>query len=759
MEFRFIEPEMGQIDKKVRQRASYIRHSVTLQEKAVKATLYATALGIYKIWVNGQELDPQVLLPGFTNYNRRLQYQEYDVTDHFLAGENVLACVLADGWYRGSVGAFNNCNVFGEKTKFACTLRLEYGDGREEYLYTGADWKATQEGPLGENDLKLMEIYDATKEMPGWNRPGFDDSAWHPCQLSDYKGEMVPSLGEKILPHETFVPEILHTPNGETVLDFGQNLAGYVEFSVTGSAGTEVSLTMGEALDEDGNFTLKNLQGEGDGGKMSVGQKLTYILKEGKQSYRPFSLISGFRYAKVEHWPEEVRQENFRSVAVYSDLKQTGSFSCSNPLVNQLVMNVLWSEKSNFVDIPTDCPQRERAGWAGDINVFLETANYLTDTRKFIAKWMEDFTAAQKPSGALPFIIPEIPMIGVGDSSAGWSDAIAAIPMMQYQFYGDTKDLERGYEAAKKFVEFNRKRAKKKHISHIFRNGEKEQYLLDTGFHFGEWLEPGGNNLTDGLKAFVSPDSEVATAWFYYSSNLVSQMAEALGKEKDAAEYKDLAEHIRDAYRQEFLKDQTVDSPRQCKYVRPLYMGLVNEEEGKKIAADLNNLCIENEYKIGTGFLTTYQILNVLTDYGYVDTAYHMLEQEECPGWLYEVKQGATTMWEGWDAVSDSGLKPLSLNHYSPGAAISWLFSRCGGIRPLAPGFEKVQIRPYPGGSFTYAKAEYDSVKGKIVSDWKVEDGKFLLDVVIPEDVKAVVILPDGTKYENAVTGRYQCVL
>lgn len=767
MKFCFLEPELTAPDKKVNPPASYLRYSFEATN-AEQVILYMTALGTYHPYFNGKSISKELLLPGFTNYHKRVQYQKYDVTSLINNGENVIGCVLGNGWYRGYLGAFNKKNVYGDKLKFACTIYIRYSD-HEEWLLSDHGWKATQNGPLRENDLKLFEHYDARSELNGWLNAGYDDSSWHSCihsslsdssnSISGYDGNVIPHEGEPIFTHEEFTPSVLHTPDGSTVLDFGQNMAGIIEFSVCGDAGRLITLTMGETLDENGSFTLKNLQGEGRATKvMAVGQKLTYVLKDGRQSYRPHFLISGFRYAKVENWPEEIKPENFKAFAVYSDLKWTGHFSCSNELINQLVHNVTWSMKSNFVDIPTDCPQRERAGWTGDINVFLSSANYLADTRKFLKKWMNDVLLCQEKDGAVPVIVPHVPAIGTGKTSTGWGDAIATVPYGQYLCYGDLTALESAYDGIKKYVEYHRRLATKQNIFHVYKRAIHRKYILDTGFHFGEWLEPGSSNMKDGLKAMFYPDLEVATAWLFYTARLLSKIAALLGKGTDEKKYRDFSENVRSAYRKEFLKDGKIHSNRQCKYVRPVYMELADEGEIPDIMKHLNELCEKNDYRIGTGFLTTYQILNVLTDYGYRETAYKMLENEQCPGWLYEVKQGATTIWEGWDAIAENGkINPLSMNHYAPGSVISWLFSRCAGIRSKAPGYQEILIQPVPGGTLTWVKADYDSVAGKIQSEWKISDGRFHLHVELPENIPAEIIMPDKTVYKHAISGDYEC--
>ena len=441
-------------------------------------------------------------------------------------------------------------------------------------------------------------------------------------------------------------------------------------------------------------------------------------------------------------------------------MKETGSFQCSHPLINQFVSNVRWSQKSNFVDIPTDCPTRERVGWTADISVFAESACYLTDTEKFLMKWLGDYELEQQPDGNLPFTVPTPDEPNGTWGCMGWSNAIANIAMVLYQFYGKKEILTHVFDAAKKFVEFNLRRAKKQNLLSLFQPWKDREYVIDTGFHFGEWLEPGTSMVKDYIKDMIYPDTEVTTAWFYQTAEQLAEMADILGKAEDSRRYHKLAEKLRDVYRSRFLKHGIVSSKRQCRYVRPLAMGLADATEQKEIARRLDELCRKNDYRIGTGFLTTYQVLDVLADNGYVETAYRMLENTKQPGWLYGVKKGATTTWENWYGINEKGEPVDSQNHYAPGAVISWLFSRCAGIRPLKPGFSEVLIAPMPGGSLTWAKAEYISRKGKITSSWKLEDNEFLLEVQLPEGVSVRVELPDGERFVmEEATGTFRCRL
>ena len=758
--YQFIEPELS-FDSKTRQPASYVRSRIRISKAVRSARLEMTALGVYIGFFNGERLTEEELLPGFTDYRHRVQVQSYDVTDRIQTGENVMAAVIGDGWYRGGLGAASVRNQFGKRLAWMCRLSVVYQDGTEDVFEADSDTRATQNGPVGTNDNKIGEEYDARKEMPGWNAPGYDDSGWHGVKPVSYTGQLIEHEGEPILRHESFSPFVISTPNGETVLDFGQNMMGRMRFRLTAKAGDTVTLTFGETLDENGNFTLDNLNIPGAGKFVSKElQKLVYTCKAGEQEYEPQFLICGFRYVRVEGWPEAIRPENFKAFAIYSDLPETGSFSCSNEKINRFVQNVRWSQKSNFVDIPTDCPTRERAGWTADISIFAKTACYLTDTRKFLRKWMRDYRLEQLPDGNLPFVVPtgEAPDNTWG--CMGWSNALANVAMTLYAFYGDQTVLEEVYDAVRRFVDFNVARAKKNHRLAFLAPRKDRELVIDTGFHFGEWLEPGSSMPKDFMSAMLHPDTELTTAWFYLTALQLSQMAALLGKSADAQAYGELAKKLKAVYRARFLKAGGVRSKRQCKYVRPLAMGLADSETAKRIAADLNKLCEKNRYRIGTGFLTTWQILDVLADHGYLDTAYRVLENEECPGWLYTVSKGATTTWENWLGIDQKNHPKDSLNHYAMGACVSWLYSHCAGIRPLKPGFEEILIKPMPGGTLTEAKAEYRSVVGSICSHWRVEDGVFLLTVSTPEGRKVRVELPDGRSEEfSGGTASFRCLL
>ena len=742
----FICPEIAAFDPKIEQPASYVRRSFFVRKPVCRATLHMTALGVYRGYFNGKELDEQLLTPGYTGYHYRVQFQTYDLTERIVEGENVLAAVIGDGWYRGCINIGSTRNAYGTKLALAFALELCYADGTTETIVSNESCRATQNGPLRENNLKTIERYDSQREMPDWNAPGYDDSAWHGVKKADYPGTVIPQQGERVLRHERFTPQVLHTPDGKTVLDFGQNFAGMIRFCVTGSAGHTVALTMGEALDENGNFTMKNLSAEGArliSGE--VGQRLEYTLRNGIQEYEPLFQICGFRYALVENWPEEVKAKNFTGIAVYSDLAYTGDFSCSNEQINQLVRNVRWSQKSNFVDIPGDCPTRERTGWTADISVFCETACYLSDPRRFLEKWLADYKLEQSEDGNLPFVVPDGGKQGRRRGCMGWSNAIANIAMTLYRFYGDRELLENVYDTVARFVAFCLERAKKRNPLVLFKRYRHRDLIIETGFHYGEWLEPGSKMYKDYIRALFYADTEVTTAWFYKTVEQLADMAAILGKTEDEERYRDLQKQLKIVYQANYLKNGLVDSERPCRYVRPLSMGLIDAENIPAVAEELDRKCRERGYTIGTGFLSTWQLLPVLTENGYIDTAYRLLENTKAPGWLYEVSRGATTTWENWLGVDEEGVPRDSHNHFAPGSVVGWLFGYCAGIRPMKPGFEEIMIRPVPGGSLTWAKAEYQSPQGKIMTHWKQENGRFFLHLELPEGTVTTVVLPDGS--------------
>ncbi|MBQ9153779.1 MAG: family 78 glycoside hydrolase catalytic domain, partial [Solobacterium sp.] len=567
------------------------------------------------------------------------------------------------------------------------------------------------------------------------------------------EGELIETEGEPIREKEVFAPvAILSQNDGTSVLDFGQNIAGYMEFTVTGQAGEEAEMVYGEVLDQDGQFTQSNLSFAKNRQTGKYPQTVVYKLKEGTQTWKPQASVHGFRYVKLTGWPEEVKAENFRAIAVYSDLKQTGSFECSDPLINRLASNCRWSMKGNYLDIPTDCPTRERAGWTGDAMVYCVPAAYQMDIYRFTKKWLKDVILEQNPDGSIRNIVPDGGMPVFMDGAAGWSDAIVKIPYELYRFYGKKEILEMCWPAIRRHITFMENRASMRKPWHL-NKGAHYDYVIDTGFHWGEWLEPGTSMPAGALKGFTVPDAEVATAYYAWSAGKAAEIAGILGRKEDELYCRQLHEKVKAAYQKEFLPHGIPESDRQCRFVRPLALGLARQEDCSAIAAKLNEMILKNGCRIGTGFLSTPHVCRVLSDYGYTETAWRLLENKEQPGWLYEVRKGATTIWENWYGLDQKGKPVNSWNHYSPGAVIAWLYDSAAGITPLKPGFEKIRIAPKPGGSLTSLNVSFDSAAGLISVRWEKEGNHVKLIAETPAETE--IILPDGTE-ETVPAGSYE---
>ncbi len=723
---KWINPELPH-DAEQKQPASCLRRRFSL-EKIGSARMYITCHGLYIASLNGVRTGNFVLAPGTGNYHKRLPVQSCDVTDLLKTGENELTVTLGDGWYRGSVGIDGLRNYYGEDLALLCQVEV---DG-QPVIYTDERWEASQQGPVRENDLQQGEVYDARMEVI---------SDWHGVEVCSFGYEnLAPDEGVPILEQELFPGRMIKTPAGETVIDFGQNLAGYTELRLTAKAGQRITLRHGETLDENGNFTQSNFDPGERSRNGGIEQRIEYICRDGFNVYRPGFAIFGFRYAKIET-DIDLSDARFTAVAVYSRMPQTGFFTCGHEKVNRLFLNSLWSMRSNFCDIPTDCPTRERAGWTGDAGVFAPTAVYLADCLPILRKWLGECRLAQGENGLVQNIAPvnnSGSMISnMLQGSAGWGDACVLVPWALYQAYGDKTILEENYGMMVRWLSFCEDRAKQTRPQNEA-NPWKE-YLVDQGFHFGEWCQPDIDNTEAMKKTMMQGAPEVATAYFFRSASLLSQTAALLGKTEDAEKYAGMAEKIKKAYRFSCTQEGKITSDRQCDYVRPIAFGLLDGEENQRAADQLNELVIQNGFHLNTGFLSTPDLCRVLSDYGHVDTAYRLLLQEDCPGWLYAVKKGATTIWETWDGIRPDGTVHDSLNHYSYGAVSGWLFSGVGGIQLSA---DRLQIAPKPDASLGYAKAEWRSPVGCIRSEWAYLDHSLRIRVAVP--IPAVIRLPDG---------------
>lgn len=724
---KWIDPEPKH-DKKTRQPASVLRRFFTAHAFC-EARLFITCHGLYEATLNGSRVGDFVLAPGAGDYRKRLQVQVYDVTPLLKEGENELRVTLGDGWYRGCNGIDGCRNLFGSDLALLCQLEA---DGKV-IVCSDASWEASQSGPIRQNDMELGERCDARME------PVAD---WHGVKERAYGcANLVPTETVPIKEQERFSGRILKTPNGETVIDFGQNLAGYTELRVKARAGQKLTLWHGETLDEHGNFTQSNFDPGARNKNGGIPQKIEYICKDGENVFKPHFCIFGFRYAKLET-DVDLSDAAFTSIAVYSDIPQVGFFECGNADVNRLFLNSLWSMRSNFCDIPTDCPTRERAGWTGDAGVFVPTAMFLADCYPVFRKWLAECRLAQGRDGRIANIAPPNSAGGfIGNllrGAAGWGDACISVPWALYEATGRTEILQENYDMMTRWLAFSTKRAKKTRKKN--RSNPYRDCLVDTGFHFGEWLEPDVPAMQAMRKNMRLGAPEVATAYFFRSASLLGEIATILGKTDDAERFGRIAENAKKAYRFAQTKDGVITSDRQCEYVRPIAFGLLEGEEARRAADALDELVKKNGYHLNTGFLSTPDLCRVLADYGHAETAYRLLLQDTCPSWLYAVKKGATTIWETWDGVRPNGTVHDSLNHYAYGAISGWLFSGVCGIRRT---HGALCIEPKPNRALRFAKAKWLSNVGCIESAWGYEDDRVLFIVTVP--IPATIKLPNGT--------------
>ena len=721
--------------------ADCFRKTFSLEGTVGRARLYVTSCGVYSAKLNGHCL-PGVLAPGCTEYDKRLHYQVYDVTS-LLVSENTLDITVGDGWFKGKLGSTNEQYFFGTQLKLLAQLVVNYADGRCERIVTDESWRWSNDGPILYSDLKDGEIFDARK------KPSYS----HQALVTSYPVLPSASPADGIFEQERFTPELLVSPSGAKILDFGQNLAGYVRFSVQGEPGQQIRLRLCEALDhgEYSDATLLHVIP----GLPSTAQEIVYTCAGSKEVFQPEFFYSGFRYALVEGL-ETVDPANFEAVAVYSKLSFTGSFQCSNPMLEQFARNTLWSLKSNFVDIPTDCPQREKSGWTGDAQVFVSTASYFADTAAFYRKWLRDVRDCQREDGRVDNVCPKIRGTDSNrdalNGAAGWADAAVIIPYTLWKLYGDESFITDNLELMLGWRDYMIRAAGDKSWYHLpdghpvkamvapYLVGDSpySKYIVESGLHWGEWCEPG----VDSGKELVRPKAELTTAYTHYSMSLLAEMLRFTGREEDAALCTEYADGAKAAYNYHFVKDGRIDAPRQAPMVRSLALGLLDDETAKSVAADLNRSAMEREYKVGTGFLSTPFVLSVLTQYGYLDTAYRMLENTVAPGWLAMVRQGGTTVWENYLAYDGEG-HPLkqSMNHYSPGAVCSYLFDTVCGIR--VDGENHFRIAPCPGGTLEFADASYDSPYGTVKSRWERTDAGIRYDITVPPNTQADLILPN----------------
>jgi alpha-L-rhamnosidase len=750
---QWIEVPWAEVDS-VSQPAPLMRRSFTLRKPVRSARAYVTSHGLYELHVNGQRVGDELFTPGWTSYRKRLQYQTYDVTRMLRPGSNAIGAMLGDGWYRGNIGFERQRNYYGRTLGLLLQLNVTYTDGSTETIASDGAWKAST-GPVRASDIYNGETYDARMELPGWSTSTFDDAKWQGVRVAGAnKDNLVAPVSPPVRHIDEIKPvAILKTPSGQTVVDMGQNMVGWVRLRVSGPAGTTVTLRHAEVLDKDGNFYTDNLRAAkqtdrytlrgGSAGPVGGGITVSGAGSTGVEVFEPHFTFHGFRYVLVDGYPGELTTQSLTGIVAHSDMRQTGEFETSNPLLNQLQHNIVWGQKGNFVDVPTDCPQRdERLGWTGDAQVFSRTAAFNRDVAGFFTKWLRDMSADQDPSGSVPFVIPNV--LG-GDSlrgagSTGWADAVTVIPWNMYLAYGDRRLLAEQYPSMKAWVDYAARRA-------------GSSYIWNHDWHFGDWLAF-ATTRADYPGATTSKDL-IATAYFAHSAALVAHAAQVLGYTDDARRYADLTSKIADAFRREFVTSTgRVGESTQTAYVLALAFNLVPDSLRDAAATRLAGDVRSHGNHLTTGFLGTPDLTHVLSRYGHLDVAYSLLNQETYPSWLYPVKHGATTIWERWDGLKpdstfqDPGMN--SFNHYAYGAIGDWMYRVVAGLDwdPEHPGYKHIIIAPHPGGGLTRARAALETLYGRASSAWEIKDGQFGLDAEVPPNTTATVRLPDGSTRE-----------
>ena len=725
--------EVGYKEDTLARPAALFRKQFTAGKKIKSAVVYITSHGIYEAFINGKRVGDLYLTPGWTSYQKRLQYQTYDVTSLMSQGNNAVGVMVGSGWYRGILAWKDSRNHYGKDISLLLQLNINYEDGTSETVISDDSWKSST-GAITYSEIYNGETQDARKEPSGWATATFNDSKWSGVQTRNYSKEnIVTTENEPVRKQETFKPlKMLISPQGDRIIDFGQNLVGWVIVKAKGNAGDTIVLSHAEVLDKKGNFYTENLR--------SARQQNTYILKGGAEEvFEPHFTWQGFRYVKVEGISGDLKPENFTAVAVYSDMERTGNFSCSNPLLNQLQHNIEWGQKGNFIDVPTDCPQRdERLGWTGDAQAFARTATFNMNVNSFFAKWLKDLAADQFPDGGVPFVIPNV--LGGGAGAAGWADAATIIPWDMYRAYGDKKLLEDQYPSMKAWVGYMQKKS--------------SDNLWTTGWHFGDWLFYRPDDDLDG-RAAVTDKYLIAQCFYAHSVQLLINAANVLGKKADVETYNTLLKDVKSA----FLKEYTTANGRlvsgtQTAYTLALNFDMLPEDMRPGAAKRLAENVASYNNHLTTGFLGTPYLCNVLSRFGYDSVAYKLLLQETYPSWLYPVKMGATTIWERWDGQKpDSTFQnPAmnSFNHYAYGAIGDWMYRNMAGLSEAEPGYKKIKIMPHVGGGITSAKADLQTYYGKASSGWQLQNNQLILNVEVPANTSASIFVP--AKNADAIT-------
>ncbi len=707
----------------------YLRKVVDIHDPIASARLYVTALGLYEVYINGQRVGGDALTPGWTNFKKRAYYQTYDVTDLMVSGQNALGAILGDGWYCGHVGAEGR-QQYGDRPRLLAQLVVEHGNGTTSTCVTDGSWKVAF-GPLVASDIIMGETYDARLELGDWSSSGFDDSAWSPAltfenpaiEIAASPGPRVRPLGEIRVAEK---PVLLGKSwnQHEFIFDLGQNMVGKVRLRVKGAGGLTLRIRHAEMLNDDGSLYTASLRSASATDYFTPGS-------DDEEVYEPHFTFHGFRYVEITGHPGDLGADAVTGIVLHSDTPETGTFECSDPLVNQLQHNIVWGQKGNFIEVPTDCPQRdERLGWTGDAQVFIRTAAYNMDVAAFFTKWQQDLADDQTPEGDYPNVSPNASPFGFG--SPAWADAGVICPYTVFLCYGDERLLERHYASLARFVA---------HLAEANPDYIRSHPERESWGGFGDWLS---------TKA-ETPKDLIGTAFFAYSAGLLARIAKALGKTDDAETYDRLRQNVRKAFLRRFVTpDGLVAGLTQTSYVLALHFDLLPDELRPVAVSEIVRDVRGRSMHLSTGFVGTPYLPHVLTRGGHLDVAYALLHQKSWPSWLYPVTHGATTIWERWDGwTQDKGFQDAgmnSFNHYAYGAVGAWLYATVAGIDldPDRPAYKHIIVRPRPGGGLTHARGRLRSMFGFIESAWRKEGTKLSLEVTIPWNTTATVYVPAG---------------
>lgn len=723
-------------EEKDKSSGSCLRREINVSGEIENAFVCTTALGLYHFYINGKKVGMDEMTPGWTSYHKHLCYQTYEVTNLLRKGTNTLGAMVGAGWYKGKMGFLHLRNNYGEQTAFLMQMVVRYRDGAEECFCTDGEWMSSG-SPVTFSEIYDGETYDAGLEIQGWSENGLPMEGWHPVSRISFPFEALTAqaAGKVTLMDELPALEARKTPQGDTILDFGQNLTGWVSFQVKGRKGAAARLKCFETLDAAGNVYTANLR--------DAKQEITYICKDEEEAdYHPRFTFQGFRYIQILEWPCPVKAEDFTAYTLHTKMEQTGTFQCSQPLVNKLQHNILWGLKGNFLDIPTDCPQRdERMGWTGDAQIFCRTSCYLMNTYTFFRKWLKDVACDQTPEGGVPHVVPDIIsgkeendwLLSKGThSAAAWADVAVINPWTMYLTFGDKTILEEQYESMQKWIDFMRAHAR--------------DDIWNYRLQFGDWV---ALDAEEGSYFGATPNDLTCTAYYAYSTGLFANIAGILGKSHDEQEYRALYNRIVHKFRTTFFNpDGTMTAMTQTAHIIALYFGLVPEAYKDLTAKNLIRLLEKENGHLVTGFVGTPYFCHALSQNGYTDEAYQLLLKEDFPSWLYQVKMGATTVWEHWDGLKPDGSMwspdMNSFNHYAYGAVGDWLYRVVLGIEadPQDPGYHRTVISPQTGKELTFAEGTYESVYGKIAVRWdKSRTGEVLLKIQIPHNTTAAVLL------------------